>query len=418
MPETEKRVALFRARRQRKPLFFLDLIRPSAISGFGGRAVAHENRCEWASARRADMQTLPFGTAVAVAVRPVEEKMRKSAFMMAGAALAVGVLTAGGALAAGKYVVGVSNTLIGNGWREEMICSIKAQALASGMVSKVIVANRNGGPSEQIADIRNLISAGANAIIINPSDREALNPVIKQAAQRGIVVVAVDQSVSAPQAYVLSNDQVAYGKIGAEWLAKALHGKGNVVEMRGVDGVPADADRHKGFMEVMKKYPDIKVTSVFTGWALNKTAQTTKDLLASGKKIDGIWTSGVDSPVVDAYKTAGKPYVPVVGADNNGFIGQLIDLKGKGLTGVAVSNPPAVGGAGLALALDVLQKKSEPHVVKVTPTAWDNVTDKGMSDLKQAYRPKLDPFYSVAVSVKPWTTYTTDQILSCKGPGE
>ena len=74
-------------------------------------------------------------------------------------------------------MLGVSNTLVGNGWREEMICSIKAQALASGKVSKVIVANRNGGPAEQIADIRNLISAGANAIIINPSSAKALNAV-------------------------------------------------------------------------------------------------------------------------------------------------------------------------------------------------------------------------------------------------
>src|SRR3954465_5664960 len=79
------------------------------------------------------------------------------------------------------YVIGVSNTLVGNGWREEMICSIKAQALASGKVSKVIVANRNGGPAEQIADIRNLISAGANAIIINPTSDKALNAVIAQA---------------------------------------------------------------------------------------------------------------------------------------------------------------------------------------------------------------------------------------------
>ncbi len=38
---------------------------------------------------------------------------------------------AGGAHAADEYVVGVSNTLIGNGWREEMICSIKAEAEAS-----------------------------------------------------------------------------------------------------------------------------------------------------------------------------------------------------------------------------------------------------------------------------------------------
>ena len=239
---------------------------------------------------------------------------------------------ASGASAADKFVVGVSNTLIGNGWREEMICSIKAQAEASGLVSKVIVANRNGGPAEQIADLRNLISAGVNAIILNPSDREALNPVIKQAADKGIVVVAVDQAVSAPEAYVLSNDQVAYGKEGATWLFKQLGGKGSVVEMRGIDGVPADADRHQGFTEALKDYPDIKVTSsVFTGWALNKTAQATKDLLASGKPIDGIWTSGIDSTVVDAYKTAGKPYVPVVGADNNGFVGQLIDLKAVGL---------------------------------------------------------------------------------------
>ena len=170
----------------------------------------------------------------------------KKQTLVHGASFAALMLAAGGAQAADKYIVGVSNTLIGNGWREEMICSIKAEAEASGLVSKVIVANRNGGPSEQIADIRNLISAGANAIIINPSDRDALNPVIKQAAAKGVVVVAVDQAVSAPEAYVLTNDQVEYAKLGAKWLFDKLGGKGTVVEMRGIDGVPADADRHAG----------------------------------------------------------------------------------------------------------------------------------------------------------------------------
>src|ERR1700728_3596836 len=276
----------------------------------------------------------------------VWEEMVKLTQSLGRASLAV-LAMAGNAHAADKYVVGVSNTLIGNGWREEMICSIKAEAEASGKVSKVIVANRNGGPAEQIADIRNLISAGANIIIINPSDREALNPVIKQAADKGIVVVAVDQAVSAPEAYVLTNDQVEYAKLGAKWLFDKLGGKGAVVEMRGIDGVPADADRHQGFTETAKEYPDIKVTSVFSGWAQNKTAQTTKDLLASGKSIDGVWTSGIDSTVVDAYKTAGKPFVPVVGADNNGFIGQLLDQKEKGLAGAAGRKPRAGGAAGL-----------------------------------------------------------------------
>jgi ribose transport system substrate-binding protein len=64
------------------------------------------------------------------------------------------------------YVIGVSNTLAGNGWREQMICSVKAQALAS-KVSKVIAISKNGGPTEQIQDLQNLISQGVNAIIVN-----------------------------------------------------------------------------------------------------------------------------------------------------------------------------------------------------------------------------------------------------------
>ena len=316
-----------------------------------------------------------------------------------------------------KFVVGVSNTLIGNGWREEMICSIKAQAKASGIVSKVILANRNGGPPEQIADLRNLISAGANAIVVDPSSRDALDPVIKQAAQRGIVVVAVDQGVTAPEAYVLDNDQVAYGRLGATALFESLHGQGNVVEMRGIDGVPADADRHQGFEAALKQYPGIHVVATtFTGWALNTTSKQIHDLIASGKRIDGIWTSGIDAVVVDAFQTTHTKFVPVIGADNNAFIGQLADLKAAGLTGAAVTNPAAVGGAGLAVALDVLQHKPQPHAIQLTPEVWSNATADGMAKLQARHSAKLDPYYSVATDVKPYTTYTAADIEACQGP--
>lgn len=199
-----------------------------------------------------------------------------------------------------KYKVGVSNTLQGNGWREEMICSIKAQARASGVVSQVIIANRNTDSAGQIADIRNLISSKVNVLVINPSDREALNMVIKQATDQGIVVVAVDQAVSEPSAYVVSNDQVAYGKLGADWLAKKLNGKGNIIEMRGINGVPADTDRHQGLMSALQAYPNIKIIKeTFTGWSLDPAAQQMKDIFSSGLKFDGVWTSGIDSTVVD-----------------------------------------------------------------------------------------------------------------------
>jgi ribose transport system substrate-binding protein len=339
---------------------------------------------------------------------------------LAFGAILVAASAPGQANAADKqYTVGVSNTLIGNGWREEMVCSIKAEALASGKVSKVVLANRNGGPSEQIADLRNLISAGVNIIILNPSDRKALDPVIKQAVAKNIVVVAVDQAVSAPGAYVLSNNQVAYGREGAEALFKALGGKGDVVEMRGIDGVPADADRHEGFEAALKKYPGIKVVaSVFTGWSPDKGSQEIKELLGSGKKIDGVWTSGIDSMIVDAYKSANVKFVPVVGADNNGFIAQMISDKDSGLVAIAVTNPPAVGGAGLGLALSILDGKKEPHVVHLTPHAYTNANAAGIDWAKSVYDPKVDPTYPVYSGIPPYTSYTAEQEKACKGPGE
>ena len=313
-----------------------------------------------------------------------------------------------------KYVIGVSNTLVGNGWREEMICAVKAQAKASGVVSKVIVANRNGGAAEQSADIRNLISAGANAIIINPSSSTALNSVIQQAAARGIKVVSVDQRVTAPGAWNVTNDQVAYGALGATWLFKKLGGKGNVVEMRGIAGVPADTDRHRGFMQAKKKFPGIKIVKqTFTGWSFAPGGKQMLDILNSGVKVDGVWTSGIDYTVVNAFKTAGKPYVPVVGADNNEFLHQMITLYPK-FEGAAVTNPATIGGVGAAVAIKLLKGGTVAKWTKLTPAVWDMKT--GAREVRANYSASRAPTYSARLQVKPWTTYTTAQLTSCKGP--
>ena len=333
--------------------------------------------------------------------------------------VAAGLLVAacGGSTSNGgtkTYKVGISNTLTGNGFREEMICSIKAQAKASGIVSKVITANRTTDPSGQISDVRNLISAGVNVIVMNPSDRSALDAVIKEATDKGIIVVTVDQGVTSTGAYQLYNNQVKYAQLGADWLFKQIGGKGSVVEMRGINGVSADADRHQGFTATLANYPNIKVVKeTFTNWSLDPAAQQVKDIISSGLKVDGIWTSGIDSTVVDGYVTAKKAFVPVIGADNDGFLGQLINLKGQGLAGAAVTNPPTVGGAGLAVGLDVLQGKSHPHLINLDPQIWDNQSTAGMTELTNHYDKNLNAYYSVSYQVAPFTTYTKEQLIAC-----
>ncbi|HVV57756.1 MAG TPA: ABC transporter substrate-binding protein [Gaiellaceae bacterium] len=312
-----------------------------------------------------------------------------------------------------KWVIGVSNTLVGNGWREEMICSAKAEANASGKVAKVIVADRNGSAAEQAADIRNLISAGANAILLDPADPTSLNGVISQAAARGIKVVSMDSTVTAPQAYNVANDQTKYGYLGALWLFKQMGGKGNVVEMRGIAGATADTDRHKGFQQALKKYPGIKVVkSTFTGWQYATGGKQMLDILNSGVKVDGVWTSGIDYTVVNAFKTAGKPLVPIVGADNNQFLKQML-TQYPTLKGAAVTNPATIGGAAMNTALKLLAGQKVPKTQLLTPQVWSMPGSKAI--MTKFYSAKLPPTYSDTLQIPGHTTYSIAQLnQACK----
>ena len=316
----------------------------------------------------------------------------------------------------GGFVIGVSNTLVGNGWREQMICAIKAEATVSGLVDRVIVVNRNGGPTEQIADLEGLISQGVDAIILNPTDREGLNAVIESAIAQGIVVVAVDQAVTAAGAYVATNDQTAYARLGAEWLFEQIGGSGKVVEMRGIDGVPADTDRHNGFLAALEMYPDIEVVAeTFTGWDPSTGAQQALDLITT-QEIDGIWTSGIDYPVVEQFQVADVDYIPIVGADNNGFVEQLLNLAGEGLVGAAVTNPPAIGAVGMSIAVDALTGKNPPLETILTPRVFTTEDTEGLQSM---YAPDEQVGWSTYVDIPPYTHYNgSADVSACKAPGE
>jgi len=323
-----------------------------------------------------------------------------------------------GAAAAAKYSIGFANGGgVGNGWRESSICSVKAQAVSSGQVSSVTVINHDTDAAGQLTDIRDLIAKKVNAIIINPNDPDALNPAIAEAIAAGIKVVAIDASVTAPGAYNLSNDQVQFAYLGAKALFEQMGKKGAVVYMRGIAGHPADTDRDTGFKKALAEYPDVTVAKeVVTKWDPATAVSQINDIMSSGVPFDGIWTSGVDSSIVDAMKTANHPFVPIVGADNSGFVTQLINEPG--LVGAAVTNPSAVAGAGVTLALKLLNGETVETTTHVTPVLWDNTTDAGKAELKAAQIPNLPKLWPLGLTIKDWTTYTTDDLIACKGPGE
>jgi ribose transport system substrate-binding protein len=334
--------------------------------------------------------------------------------------------------AGGEYRIGYSNAGgVGNGFREEQVCTANAEALASGQVAELVTIHRNTDAAGQLSDIRDLIAADVDAIVFNPNDPEALNPALEEANAAGIVTVSVDAFVTDENTYNLYNNQVQYAYLGATWLFEQLGGEGTVYYMRGLAGHPADTDRHTGFGMALEEYPDIEVVpsgdGVATGWDPATTTQLINDFLGSGQyaDIDGIWTSGMDSQVVDAIKAANEEFVPIVGADLGAFVAQLLDDEGfAGLAGAAVTNTAAVGGAGVNLALKLLNGEtvetdpdaSQPNTVLLDPVVADNTSDDGRAMLESWQVDGLDPLWPLGLEIEGWTTYSPEEAIACDGP--
>jgi len=333
--------------------------------------------------------------------------------------------------AAGGYHIGYSNGGgVGNGFREEQVCTAKAEALASGQVTKLTTIHRNTDAAGQLQDIRDLIAADVDAIVFNPNSPDALNPALEEAKAAGIPTISVDAYVTNPDTYNLYNNQIEYARLGAEWLFEQLGGTGNVWYTRGIAGNPADSDRDIGFKQALANYPNIKIVPTdegqFTDWDPAKATQLATEFVSSGAydDVQGIWTSGMDSQVVDVIKGASKTYVPIVGADLGAFVNQL--LTEQGLSGAAVTNTAAVGGAGVGLALKILNGETpetdatapQPNTVLLKPVLADNVSDAGKELLASWQVDGLDPLWPLGLKIDGYTTYTPEQAVACKGPGE
>ncbi|HEY8167248.1 MAG TPA: substrate-binding domain-containing protein [Candidatus Limnocylindrales bacterium] len=337
--------------------------------------------------------------------------------------------------ASGPFTIAFSNTGgTGNGFREEQNCTAKAQALASGEVDKVDMIARDADVNQQLADLRTLIANSPDALVFNPSNADGLQAALDEAQAAGIKTVAVDAYVNDPETYNLYNNQVKYAELGAKWLFDQLNGQGTVYYMRGIAGHPADTDRDVGFKNVLKDYPGITVVpsadGVATGWNPAEATKLANEFIQGGgyDSIDGIWTSGIDSEVVDAIKASGKPFVPIVGTDRGSFTAQLLDPAGyPDLKGAAVTNTAAVGGAGVALALKLLKGEAvetdptatKPNTVLLDPVLADNLDDAGKATLDSWQSvPGLTATWPLGLEIPGWTTYSPEQAVACKGPGE
>lgn len=161
-----------------------------------------------------------------------------------------------------------------------------------------VQTNSNGDPQVQASDIDSLVSQGCNYIIISPAQSDALIPSIEAAAKAGVVPIAISDTIPSDKIkFTVAMDHVTIGEQSAQGIVDFLTAKngapkGNIVEMQGIAGSPAGADRTKGFNNIISKYPDIKVVATADGgFDTDKTFAAFSTILQAHPEVEAVMTA-------------------------------------------------------------------------------------------------------------------------------
>ncbi|APG09986.1 hypothetical protein BKD09_16800 [Bradyrhizobium japonicum] len=250
----------------------------------------------------------------------------------------------------GFSLPGTSNT-----WLVQMTEEARLEAGVHPEIGEFLVTNSNYSAQKQVADIEDLLTKNVDAIILSPVSPPAVTPVIEKAAERGIpVIVFIGRADTDKYAVQLRGGGEPFGKFGGDFLVKQLKGRGVIWMFRGVPGIPEETDRYNGAMSALKG-TDIKIgVEVWGEWNYAKSKQICENLALSGKPVDGIWFSGAEMTraCIDVFRDLKKPFVPMTGESNNGF---LRAWKENGIQAIASVWPPAFGPAAVRTAVALLQ---------------------------------------------------------------
>lgn len=185
---------------------------------------------------------------------------------------------------------------------------------------------------EQANQLQDLLTANRiGALVVFPFESAALTRPVAQVKARGVYVTVVDRGLTDPaaqDAYV-AGDNTAFGRIPAEYLVKALEGKGNIVALRGI-ATTLDGERMDAFTAVLKNHPDIKLLDArYANWNRDDAFRVMQDYLTRFRHIDAVWAADDDMAVgvLRAIEQAKRTDIRIVfgGAGAKGMVKTIMD---------------------------------------------------------------------------------------------
>lgn len=181
---------------------------------------------------------------------------------------------------------------------------------------------------EQIRLMEDAIAQGVDAIIITPSDSNAIAPGIEKANEAGIIVATPNTKALGGDVLTwagVQNYDVGYS-LGAK-LAESLDGKGKVILLEGIPGSSTSTERIEGYNAALAEYPEIEIIASQTAnFNRAEGMAVMENLLQRFQEIDGIGSADKEMLLGanEAIKEADRTDIKMVGFDVDNDILQAI----------------------------------------------------------------------------------------------
>jgi len=261
--------------------------------------------------------------------------------------------------AAGDLTVGVSwNNFNEERWAKADEKAMKEVFEAEGI--EYIKADAGSSAEKQLTDVENLISQGADAIIILAQDGTAIKPAVQKATDAGIPVIGYDRLIEDENAFYLSFDNKEVGRMQAQAIFDLVP-KGNYVFIKG-NQADANADfLRSGQEEVLTKAAGCSAITP-------ENPDAACPIKNVGESYTDNWAPEKAQTNMEQFLTQNNNNVQAVVASNDGMAGGVVAaLAAQGLAGKV----PVSGQDGDAAAINRVALGTQ------TVSVWKNAFELG-----------------------------------------
>ena len=190
-----------------------------------------------------------------------------------------------------RTVIGVSQCS-DDIWRQKVNREIKIGQYQYKNVDVVFASADNNG-QRQARQIDSLVKTKVDLLVVAPSDVKTVAPAIERAYRAGIPVILYDRMIEFTHPYCCISEPTVTASIGkevADYLGNNQPGQGQgTFEITGERGSTPVADRHRGFMQGMKAFPQIQVVTLEGDWNLAGAKKLMRQYMDAGKPVDAVF---------------------------------------------------------------------------------------------------------------------------------